>query len=137
MVIQGFPIALESAQDSDMKERFWYWTGKSGQKYIHSVYDLDACPRLPGAVYVAVKRLGQVRTAVAVGRFAPFWDKTLGLDDVAKLESLGADEVHVHLLARSPDMAEAIKLDLASALGDKPRSYGFKDGTAALWVHAA
>jgi hypothetical protein len=55
---------------------------------------------------------------------------------VSKLEHLGVDEIHVHLLARCPEMAETIKCDLASALDDAPPSYGFSE-PAPSWVHAA
>jgi hypothetical protein len=133
MLIQGSPIALSAPQDSEMKDRFWYWQGTSGRKYIHSVYDIDSCPPLPGAVYVAVKRAGHLRIAVSVGRFAPFWDRTM---DSRKLEELGADEIHVHLLARSPEQAESIKLDLASALEEKSQPYGFSESPGS-WVRAA
>jgi hypothetical protein len=133
MLIQGFPIALTAPQDSEMKDRFWYWQGSSGRKYIHSVYDLDCCPPLPGAVYVAVKRAGHLRIAVAVGRFAPFWDKTF---DENHLAHLGADEIHVHLLARGSDQAEVVKLDLASALDEPTQSFGFSESPQS-WVHAA
>ena len=136
MLIQGSPIALNTPQDADMKERFFYWQGSSGRKYIHSVYDLDACPPLPGAVYVAVKRRGHLRIAVSVGRFAPFWDKTLGQDDLTHLERLEVDEVHVHLLAKSPDIAESVRYDLSQALGDVAESFGFSEAPA-LWVQAA
>jgi hypothetical protein len=134
MLIQGSPIVLDTASDSDMKERFWYWQGASGRKYIHSVYELDACPPLPGAVYVAVKRSGHMRIAVAVGRFAPFWDRSL-LGH--KLEELGADEIHVHLLARNPELAEAIKSDLASALNEWSQAYGLNEPAPSSWVYAA
>jgi hypothetical protein len=133
MLIQGSPIALTAPQDAEMKDRFWYWQGTSGRKYIHSVYDLDCCPPLPGAVYVAVKRAGHLRIAVAVGRFAPFWDKTF---DENRLADLGADEIHVHLLARNPEQAEAVNRDLASALNEPPQSYGFSEAPQS-WVHAA
>lgn len=127
MHIHGTPIALDTPEYADMKQRFWYWQGSSGRKYIHSIYEIDACPPLPNAVYVAVKRVGLLRLAVAVGRFAPFWDKTLGEDDLTRLEMLGVDEVHVHLLARNPEMAESVKQDLASALGQAPASHGFNE----------
>ncbi len=127
MQIHGSPIALDTPEYADMKQRFFYWQGQSGQKYIHSVYEIDACPPLPGAVYVAVKRVGLMRVAVAVGRFAPFWDKTLGEDDLTRLEMLGADEVHVHLLARSAEAAEAVKHDLSSALGETQMRYGLSE----------
>ncbi len=136
MQIHGTPIALDTPEYADMKQRFWYWQGTSGRKYIHSIYEIDACPPLPGAIYVAVKRVGLIRVAVAVGRFAPFWDKTLGEDDLTRLEMLDVDEVHVHLLARNPEMADSVKHDLASALGEVPSNYGFSE-SASHWVRAA
>jgi hypothetical protein len=133
MLIQGSPIALTAPQDAEMKDRFWYWQGTSGHKYIHSVYDVDACPPLPGAVFVAVKRAGHLRIAVAVGRFAPFWDRTM---DERQLRNWGADEIHVHLLSRSPEQAEAVKSDLTSALEESSQTYGFSEARHS-WVQAA
>ena len=127
MHIHGTPIALDTPGHADMKQRFWYWQGHSAQKYIHSVYKIDACPPLPGAVYVAVRRVGLMRVAVAVGRFAPFWDKTLGEDNRTRLEMLGADEVHVHLLARSPEAAECVKNDLYFALSEAQMPHGLSE----------
>jgi hypothetical protein len=127
MQIHGSPIQIDAPQDADMKERFFYWQGSSGLKYIHSVYDVDACPPLPGAIYVAVKRSGALRIAMTVGRFAAFWDKTLDGDDLQRLETMGADEVHVHLLAKSSEIAESIKTDLASALGDPLQFHGLSE----------
>ena len=57
MLIHGSPIAINFPHGSHDNERFWYWRGRSGQKYIHSVYAGDACPPLPGAIYVAVRRI--------------------------------------------------------------------------------
>jgi hypothetical protein len=116
MLIQGSPFKL-SAAESDMpglSERFWYWQGASGRKYIHSVYDPENCPPLPGAVYVGVMRRGDMRIAVSVGRFLPLWE--------AHRSNLGSlsrfDELHVHLLARAPGEAEQVCADLTLALGD-------------------
>jgi hypothetical protein len=136
MLIQGSPIALDTPQEADMKDRFFYWQGASGQKYIHSVYEIDVCPPLPGAVYVAVKRSGSMRIAVSVGRFQPFWDRTLGQDEMSRLESLGVDEVHVHLLAKGPEIAEAVKRDLSAALGEVSQNFGLCE-PAQSWIHAA
>ncbi|MDE2444944.1 MAG: hypothetical protein KGO94_02120 [Alphaproteobacteria bacterium] len=128
-----------------MADRFWYWQGISGRKYIHSVYDVECCPPLPGAVYVGVKRAGHLRVAVAVGRFLPFWDKALPESDADRLRRLGVDEVHVHLLARSADGAEAVLQDLAKAMDDVPAAHGFSEGPVQRpeagayenWGHAA
>jgi hypothetical protein len=115
MLISGTPITAAMPTDPDFKDRFWYWTGASGRKYIHSVYALEDCPPLPGAIYVAVRRAGPLRLAAAVGRFSAFWDNTLGSQNLACLRAEGIDELHVHLLAKSPEVASAILEDLRQA----------------------
>ena len=110
MLIQGSPISINFPLGSNDNERFWYWRGASGKKYIHSVYAASACPPLPGAVYVAVRRIGQLRTVTAMGRFSPFWDGTS-----SELADVDADEIHVHLLARDDVAANAVPDDLQEA----------------------
>jgi hypothetical protein len=116
MLIQGSPFKLSpaTADMPGLSERFWFWQGASGQKYIHSVYEPESCPPLPGAVYVGVKRQGSIRTAVCVGRFLPLWEQPTTMD--AKIA--GFDELHVHLLARGPGAAEQVLADLKLALGE-------------------
>ncbi len=136
MHIHGSPITFSAAAETnELQERFWYWRGASGQNYIHSVYEPDNCPPLPGAVYVGVKRSGTMRIAVAVGRFAPFWERAMpcALSD----EFRNCDEVHVHLLARSPDAAESVRLDLAAALGQDWPVTGLQETKSAFWNVAA
>ncbi len=70
----------------------------------------DACPPLPGAIYVAVRRIGNLRTVTAMGRFSPFWDGTS-----SELAGVDADEIHVHLLARDNAAANAVLNDLQAA----------------------
>ena len=115
MLIHGTPIAADLPSDPSFKDRFWYWTGASGRKYIHSVYALEDCPPLPGAIYVGVRREGPLRIVMGIGRFTPFWDGPLGSRDLAALRNKGVDEIHVHLLAKSPEVAEAILEDLLQA----------------------
>ena len=112
MLIHGSPLAIKFPQGFGDAERFWYWRGASGKRYIHSVYAVDACPPLPGAVYVAVRRIGGLRTAVAVNRFTPFWDGSFSAH-----ENLHADEIHVHLLAKDDVAANAVLADLNAAFG--------------------
>jgi hypothetical protein len=110
MHIHGSPISKTAISDlPDLMERFWFWRGASGQNYIHSVYTPDSCPPLPGAVYVGVQNHGGARVAVTVGRFSPFFDQSPDFSD--------CDEVHVHLLARGPDVAEQVRIDLLLAWG--------------------
>jgi hypothetical protein len=115
MLIHGSPIAAEAPSDPAIKDRFWYWTGASGRRYIHSVYAVDDCPPLPGAIFVLVKRYGVMRTVVGIGRFSPFWDGARHGMGTKGLALADADEVHVHLLAKSPEMRDAILNDLLDA----------------------
>ena len=128
MQIFGHPISKTASADlPELSERFWFWRGASGQNYIHSVYVPDDCPPLPGAVYVGVKRSGAMRIAVAVGRFGPLWDHA---KPAALAESFnGCDEVHVHLLARNPGAAEAVRADLVAAMVEDAPS-GFSETTS-------
>jgi hypothetical protein len=130
MLIHGSPIAAEAPSDPAIKDRFWYWTGASGRRYIHSVYAPDDCPPLPGAVFVLVKRCGTMRMVVGVGRFSPFWDgvqrglgpKGLSLQD--------ADEIHVHLLAKSPEHRDAVLNDLLEAYEADGEEAGLQEADA-------
>jgi hypothetical protein len=113
MLIQGSPISINFPHGSVDNERFWYWRGVSGKKYIHSIYAADACPPLPGAIYVAVRRVGHLRTAITVGRFSPFWDGAF-----TEFTDMDADEIHVHLLARDNAAADAVLGDIKAAFGE-------------------
>jgi hypothetical protein len=130
MLIHGSPISATLASDPQFADRFWYWHGASGEKYIHSVYAPDQCPPLPGAVYVAVRRQGGMRTALWVGRFQPFWDGTLASAEAQRLGDRGVDEIHVHLLAGNSVAAEDILADLRDAMlseEDEVQDVGFLD----------
>ena len=113
MLIQGSPISIDFPPHSGDNERFWYWRGASGKKYIHSIYAANACPPLPGAIYVAVRRIGHLRTVIAMGRFSPFWDGGFSAH-----ASMDADEIHVHLLARDNSAAEGVLNDLKAAFSE-------------------
>lgn len=115
MLIHGSAITAEIPSDPGFKERFWYWTGASGRKYIHSVYGPESCPPLPGAIYVAVRREGPLRIALAVGRFAPAASGLPGRRDAQRLRASGIDEIHVHLLSKSAEAAERTLDDLRGA----------------------
>ncbi|MCK9911347.1 hypothetical protein MXD81_19505, partial [Microbacteriaceae bacterium K1510] len=42
----------QRAARADEAARFHFWTGASGKRYVHSVYELVECPPLPAANYV-------------------------------------------------------------------------------------
>jgi hypothetical protein len=103
----------------EAEPRFWYWHGASGRRYIHSIYAPGALPPLPGATYVAVRRTGAMRTAIAVGRFSVFWDQGMSTETLGYWRRLRADEVHVHLLGRDEAATRAIADDLEAAFSDR------------------
>ena len=108
------------------RDRFWYWSGKSGTRYIHSIYSPDACPPLPGAIYVTVQKLANgKRVAVEVGRFCEDWGYVQGLIDDHRVGFCDIDEIHVHLLAKSDDNADEVVKDIAGAIGPHPVFTGF------------
>jgi hypothetical protein len=110
MLLQGHPLPETLLSQAPGADRFWYWHGASGRKYIHSIYAVGRCPPVPGAIFVAVRRQGNERRAVAVRRFPAIWE-----DAFATFLSRNADEVHVHLLARDQADAESILSDLRAA----------------------
>jgi hypothetical protein len=122
-MLQGHPTSTKLPEDLGFGERFWYWRGVSGQSYIHSIYSLDSCPPLPGAVYVAVSRRDGERRPVSVGRF-PSAIEGRGFDPSACIELAHlVDEIHVHLLARDARSAEAVRSDLEHAMEMEAEDY--------------
>ncbi len=106
----GFSASAEL--ESEFSDRFWFWTGSSGKRYIHSVYSMENCPPLPGAIYVMVRRLkGGARVPVRMGRFSPLWDFPLPAEMTD-----GASEIHVHLLAGDESQTVRVYDDLAAGL---------------------
>jgi hypothetical protein len=112
------PFPYHLSIDPDFAERFWYWHGASGRRYIHTVYKPRNCPPLSGGVYVAVKRQGELRLPLAVGFFCDFWDLS-GPSSRLRHENT-ADEIHVHLLARNPEAARAVAEDISSTMNVQP-----------------
>lgn len=96
--------------------RFHFWTGASGKRYVHTVYSLFDCPTLEDANYILVRRHDRsARTVLAIGRLSNHCP-TQNLAEIRQhAAALGADEVHVHLLASSSQEAEAVEADLITA----------------------
>lgn len=126
LMMQGQPLSATLPEDSGLGERFWYWRGASGQRYIHSIYRPDLCPPVPGAVFVVVRAWGGSRHAVAVGRFDA---KGMMAATASRGTQRGDEEIHVHLLARDEDGAEHVLCDLLAAMNadsqpaSEPRPY--------------
>jgi hypothetical protein len=98
-------------------DRFYFWRGASGQTYVHTIHSLIACPALTGACYVLIRRMPDDRPSIrAVGRTTGTCE-TLNLAHIRQLgASLGADEVHVHLLADTEARRARVEFDLRASL---------------------
>lgn len=110
-----------AVQDLATGYPFEFWAGVSGERYVHSVFSLIECPEVPAANYVLVARddMGR-RRSLRVGRVeedAP----SLNLAHIRHVgATLGASEVHVHLLGGSIHRRRMIELDIATAEGAQP-----------------
>jgi hypothetical protein len=105
------------ATDPVTSAAFLFWTGASGARYVHSVYNLFECPPVEQANYVLVKRheTGQ-RTVVSIGR-ASNASPSLNLAEIRQRSAeLGANEVHIHLLAGGQAEGQRIEADLRGSL---------------------
>ena len=96
--------------------RFHFWCGASGERYVHTIYSLIDCPAIPAANYVLVRRAADgTCTALAVGRVAEE-AASLNLARIRQLgATLGANEVHIHLLAGTSRQAKLVEFDLRAA----------------------
>lgn len=102
--------------ENDLGARFHFWTGATGKRYVHTVYSLFDCPPVEQANYVLVRRGGQAkRSILAIGRLTNE-SPTLNLAEIRQRgATLGADEVHIHLLASSVQESQAVEVDLRTA----------------------
>jgi hypothetical protein len=104
-------VTADSA--TELNDRFHFWSGASGRRYVHSVYDLVDCPEVPAANFLLVHRDGAGRRSVlAIGHLT----NEVGSLNLAEIRHrgarLGANEVHVHLLAPSAQQRRMVELDL-------------------------
>lgn len=95
---------------------FHYWRGASGNRYLHMVYSLIGCPALPKANYILVRRHDDGSPAALT--FGQTKDDAVSLN-LAHLRhegaKRGANEVHIHLLADTPEARDAVEADLRLA----------------------
>lgn len=106
----------DASAQCEIGAKFHFWTGASGKRYVHTVYSLFDCPAVAAANYVLVRRKGVTqRVVLAIGRLQ---SDCAGLN-LAEIRqrgaTLGADEVHIHLLATSASESHAVEIDLRTA----------------------
>lgn len=117
------PAVLDGAAHS-LAERFHFWTGASGRRYVHTVYSLTECPALPSGNYILVRRgdAGE-REVLAIGSVANE-AASLNLAEIRQRGAeLGASEVHVHLLASNAKLSKLVEFDLRSGFSAEPAAH--------------
>lgn len=110
-------VCAEAAFD----QAFHYWRGASSRRYLHSVYTLVGCPALPQANYILVRRHEDgTREALAFGDTKED-AMTLNLAHLRhKGAKIGANEVHIHLLADTEQGRKFVKADLKALHQHQP-----------------
>ena len=99
-----------------LADDFAFWTGASGRRYVHTVYDLLACPELPNANIVLVHRTADRACSIIQVCRVETDCSSLNLAEIRhKSALLGATEIHVHLLGESRTQRGFIEIDLAAA----------------------
>ncbi len=91
--------------------RFHYWLGGSGKRYLHTIFAADECPCIENALFVAVKRDSRGhRQAIATGDFGTAPDLVMHGAKLAEARRRGANELHLHLMACGPaERREALR----------------------------
>ncbi len=112
---------LHGLAGSSVAERFRAWTGRSGRRYVCSVFPLDptgrasdAIPAEGGSVVIGVERLPDgTRRAVFFADSGARPDAFFRGALVDGLRSRGAAELHIHLTSGDAAMRGVIVADLA------------------------
>jgi len=93
---------LSALAGDPLAGRFRHWRGRSGQRYIFSVYDQASCPAYGEVVLaVAVVEANETRRIVFIVDTGVLPELTIARAKQAASAIEGAVEFHVHLLAGS------------------------------------
>jgi hypothetical protein len=113
--VEQDPVRQENvaAARREIHGRFHFWRGASGKRYVHTVFSLIECPRLPEATYILARREPDGRRRLLrIGQLTSD-SPSLNLAEIRQRgATLGANEVHVHLLADAPEQRRVVELDL-------------------------
>lgn len=109
--------ARDSATSGTGAETFQFWSGASGECYVHSVFALIDCPELPKANVVLVKRSQDGCVEVLHVGETTHTSESMNRGHIRQLGArLGANEVHVHFLGGTERERAVVAFDLREAL---------------------
>jgi hypothetical protein len=101
-----------SLAGSALSDRFRFWRGKSGRRFVFSVYALESAPAYAGAVVVAVRTTPSGDVPVWVGAVETVEEAML----MPVLFSGAVDRLHIHLLAGDHRDRQALVEDLGATV---------------------
>ena len=91
-----------------------YWHGRSGRKYIHTIYSFAAWPGHSNANILLVRRDStDKREIIWAGQTGDIPGLTTDYGVLDRARKSGANEIHVHLLGDDELMRQCIVEDLA------------------------
>ncbi len=107
--ITGYAPAL-TVRKSHFGKRFYYWLGASGERYLHTVFAIDADFYSPGANLIIVRHEPNgKRFVLFVGRVGQ-----LSADQINHLRLWqGANEQHIHLMAVGDAAIDKVVADVS------------------------
>ena len=110
------PHPAEQSQLAEPSEQFQFWAGASGHQHVHSVFSLIGCPELPRANYMLVRREADGDARILRIARTEHEAPSLNLAEIRhRGAKLGANEVHVHFLARTERQRRLVEFDLRAA----------------------
>ena len=93
---------LAALADTSLASRFCTWKGRSGRRYVFSVYPAPGCPAFRDALLLAVVRdRDGRRRAISICDTGPFPELAVARVEREADEYGRGVEFHLHLLARS------------------------------------
>jgi hypothetical protein len=110
--------ALAALAGTQLASRFCSWTGRSGRRYVFSVYSPAACPAFCNALLlVAVRDSSDRLRVVSMGDTGAFPEQAIAQAKrkSKRLEFEAGLEFQIHLLSASRAGREAAAADLAHA----------------------
>ncbi len=112
-ILGNMPASI--SRECPAGDRFHYWLGHSGKRYLHTVFTVDECPGIENALFVAVKRDSRGhRQAIATGNFGTAPDLVMHGTELAEARRRGANELHLHLMACGPAERHEALRDITS-----------------------
>lgn len=113
----GASIMRAAAPRPPLTHDFKFWTGASGKRYVHTLHGLIDCPEVDNCNLLLVRAEPSGRREVLHVGHVECDVPSLNLAEIRRLgATLGANEVHVHLLPVTAAQRRFVEIDLQAAL---------------------